>query len=111
MRRSRDHYSRGEDYTFPLPCLNGRVKMVRQSKDVALKTIRRNIENGKVLPPKRLRNAERRSREHLTPAEVEKIVKAAGRVGRHGHRDATLIQIAYRHGLRVSEVVVLRWDQ
>jgi hypothetical protein len=36
-------------------------------------------------------------------------MEAARRVGRHGHRDATLI--AYRHGLRVSEVVALRWDQ
>lgn len=36
---------------------------------------------------------------------------AAGRLGRHGNRDATLILIAYRHGLRVGEVVALRWDQ
>lgn len=31
--------------------------------------------------------------------------------GRHGHRDSTLISIAYLHGLRVSEVTLLRWDQ
>ncbi|HKM69586.1 MAG TPA: tyrosine-type recombinase/integrase [Stellaceae bacterium] len=31
--------------------------------------------------------------------------------GRHGHRDATMILLAYRHGLRVSELVTLRWDQ
>ena len=30
---------------------------------------------------------------------------------RHGHRDATMILVAYRHGLRVSELVDLRWDQ
>src|SRR5687767_6194251 len=35
----------------------------------------------------------------------------ARRTGRHGHRDATLILLAYRHGLRVSELVSLRWDQ
>jgi type 1 fimbriae regulatory protein FimE len=70
-----------------------------------------NAEKGKVPPPRRLANRERRTREHLTPQEVDKLIKAAGRVGRYGHRDATLILIAYRHGLRVSELVALRWDQ
>ena len=63
------------------------------------------------LPPKRLPNRFVRSREYLTPAEVEKLIRAAARVGRHRHRDATLILIAYRHGLRVGELVSLRWDQ
>lgn len=39
------------------------------------------------------------------------MLKAAKTVGRHGNRDATLILIAYRHGLRVSELVALRWEQ
>lgn len=39
------------------------------------------------------------------------MLKAARNVGRHGNRDATLILIAYRHGLRVSELVALRWEQ
>jgi type 1 fimbriae regulatory protein FimE len=69
------------------------------------------LENGKVAPPRRLANRERRAREHLTPQEVDKLIKAASRVGRYGHRDATVILIAYRHGLRVSELVALRWDQ
>jgi type 1 fimbriae regulatory protein FimB/type 1 fimbriae regulatory protein FimE len=68
-------------------------------------------ENGKVTPPRRVTNRERRAREHLTPQEVEKLIHAASRVGRYGHRDATLILIAYRHGLRVSELVALRWEQ
>ena len=54
---------------------------------------------------------ERRSREHLTAAEVERLVVAAGKFGRHGVRDAALILLAYRHGLRVGELVELRWEQ
>jgi type 1 fimbriae regulatory protein FimE len=68
-------------------------------------------ENGKVTPPRRVPNRERRTREHLTPQEVDKLIKAASRVGRYGHRDATLLLLAYRHGLRVGELVSLRWDQ
>jgi type 1 fimbriae regulatory protein FimB/type 1 fimbriae regulatory protein FimE len=68
-------------------------------------------EKGKVSPPRRVANRGRRTREHLTPQEVEKLIRAASRVGRYGHRDATLITLAYRHGLRVGEVVALRWDQ
>ena len=60
---------------------------------------------------KRVRNAERRSREHLTPTEVEKVSRAAAKVGRHGARDAAVVTLIYRHGFRVSEVVALRWDQ
>jgi type 1 fimbriae regulatory protein FimB/type 1 fimbriae regulatory protein FimE len=67
-------------------------------------------ENRKVRTP-RSTNAERRPREYLTPDEVAALIRAAGRVGRHGHRDETLILLAYRHGLRVSELVALRWDQ
>jgi len=61
--------------------------------------------------PKRPKNQEVRSREYLTNEEVELLMKAAGQLGRHGHRDTTLILLAYRHGLRVSELVSLRWDQ
>jgi type 1 fimbriae regulatory protein FimE len=39
------------------------------------------------------------------------VIKASSRVGRHGPRDAALIQVTYRHGVRVSEVVAVRWDQ
>ena len=62
-------------------------------------------------PPRRVPNPERRSREFLTPAEVESLINAAEKLGRHGHRDATMLMIAYRHALRVSELVSLRWDQ
>jgi len=67
------------------------------------------IENRKV--PLRRANAAYRSREYLSDKEVTALMKAAARVGRHGERDAALILIAYRHGLRVSELVSLRWDQ
>ena len=69
------------------------------------------IEIGKVLPPRRVANLARRSREHLTPNEVERLIAVAGKVGRHGLRDSTAILLAYRHGLRVGELVDLRWDQ
>ena len=65
--------------------------------------------NGKV-PPRRVTNAERRSREYLTPSEIEGLITAASKSGRHRHRDKSLILIGYRHGLRVSELIALRWD-
>ena len=37
-------------------------------------------------------------------------MKAAGS-NRHGHRDATMVLLAYRHGLRASELSALRWEQ
>ena len=60
-------------------------------------------------PPRRRSNAEVRSREYLTASEVEKLIAAAGN-NRYGHRDSTMILIAYRHGLRAAELVSLRWD-
>jgi integrase len=62
-------------------------------------------------PPRKKPNAERRSREHLTPAEIDRLIGAARRLGRHGPRDAAMILLAYRHGLRVSELVALRREQ
>jgi type 1 fimbriae regulatory protein FimB/type 1 fimbriae regulatory protein FimE len=62
-------------------------------------------------PPPKVPNADRRSREHLTPAEIDRLIAAARRLGRHGDRDAAMILLAYRHGLRVSELVGLRREQ
>jgi integrase len=73
-------------------------------KLVAPATVKRTV------PPGRRSNAELRTREHLTEAEVERLLVAARR-NRWGHRDATMLLVAYRHGLRVSELVDLRWDQ
>jgi len=61
--------------------------------------------------PKRSKNKDVRKREYLTEQEVEMLMDSAKKTGRHGHRDATLILLAYRHGLRVSELVSLRWEQ
>jgi integrase len=60
--------------------------------------------------PVRPANAELRSREYLTAAEVDKLIGAA-RDGRYSHRDATLILIAFRHGLRAAEICDLEWSQ
>jgi integrase len=60
--------------------------------------------------PKRRPNAELRTREHLTETEVESLIEVA-KSNRYGQRDATMILVAYRHGLRVSELVDLRWEQ
>ncbi len=67
-------------------------------------------ENGKVLPL-RVRNSEVRTREYLTADEIERLITSAKLLGRYGLRDAALILLAYRHGLRVGELVDLQWDQ
>lgn len=66
---------------------------------------------GAMNPPPKVPNADRRSREHLTPSEIDRLIAAAQHLGRHGQRDATMILLAYRHGLRVSELVGLRREQ
>ena len=50
-----------------------------------------------------------RAREYLTDSEVNRLIAAAGK-NRYGHRDATMVLVAYRHGLRSAELVTLRWD-
>jgi type 1 fimbriae regulatory protein FimB/type 1 fimbriae regulatory protein FimE len=64
----------------------------------------------RTVTPTRPPNATLRTREYLTEAEVERLM-AAAKGNRWGHRDATMILVAYRHGLRASELVDLRWDQ
>ena len=60
--------------------------------------------------PRRKPNSAYRTREHLTGAEVDRLIDAA-KSNRYGHRDATMILVAFRHGLRAAEVIDLRWDQ
>src|SRR5262245_12199212 len=54
-------------------------------------------------PPRRRPNADVRAREYLTDAEVSGLIAAAGR-NHYGHRDATMVLVAYRHGLRAAEL-------
>ncbi len=85
-----------------------------------LKLVSPATENRTVLPagskvvatvaPNRQPNAAYRTREYLTDAEVARLMDTA-KANRWGYRDATMILIAYRHGLRASELVDLRWDQ
>jgi integrase len=56
-------------------------------------------------------NLSQRPLEYLSPAEIQQLIQAASHLGRHPHRDATMILVAYRHGLRLSELVSLRWSQ
>ena len=60
-------------------------------------------------PPTKPANVTPRSREYLTAEEVELLLRAARRHGRYGQRNATLILLMYRHGLRVAEVIRLQW--
>ncbi len=59
---------------------------------------------------RRPKNADLRTREHLTTDEVERLIKAASN-NRHGHRDALMILLTFRHGLRAAEICDLRWEQ
>ena len=61
-------------------------------------------ENGTVKTP-------RRPREYLTEGEIDRLMTIARQSDRYGHRDATAILVAFRHGLRSSELVALEWDQ
>jgi site-specific recombinase XerD len=62
-----------------------------------------------VAPTRRKTNDAYRVREHLTEAEMDKLL-AALKANRHGHRDWLIGLLIYRHGLRVSEACDLRWD-
>jgi type 1 fimbriae regulatory protein FimB/type 1 fimbriae regulatory protein FimE len=50
------------------------------------------------------------ARQHLTEAEVERLIKVAAATNRYGHRDATMVFVTFRHGLRTAEVTRLKWD-
>jgi len=76
--------------------------------NATLKLVSPATENRTVTPLRRP-NAELRPREHLTEHEIDKLVEAA-KDNRWGQRDATMILIAFRHGLRASELCGLQWS-
>ncbi|MDE1465850.1 tyrosine-type recombinase/integrase, partial [Spartinivicinus poritis] len=82
--------------------------MSKNEGSMATSTKRLNIVNGKV---KRKAYSSCRPREYLTDHEVAGLIRVARKRGRYGHRDATMILLAYRHGLRAAELCDLRWDQ
>src|SRR5712691_9220695 len=71
--------------------------------------MRENETVARTAPPRRVANMVSREREHLTERELELLYQAAKRYGRNGARDALMIWVAFRHGLRVGELVALRW--
>jgi integrase len=73
-----------------------------------LKVISPATEKRTVMPIRRA-NSEIRPREHLTEREVERLI-AAAKSNRHGQRDASMILICFRHGLRASELCELQWS-
>jgi type 1 fimbriae regulatory protein FimB/type 1 fimbriae regulatory protein FimE len=59
--------------------------------------------------PNRIANDALRTRSHLTEDEVQALLKTA-KQGRNGQRDHLMVLMAYRHGLRVSELCDLQWS-
>jgi len=76
--------------------------------NTTLKLVPPATENRTVSPLRRP-NTELRPREHLTEREIDKLVEAA-KGNRWGQRDTTMILIAFRHGLRASELCGLQWS-
>jgi integrase len=61
--------------------------------------------------PPRKKKLDPAGRDYLRPDEVEAMVQAARKSGRHRVRDAAIILLMFRHGLRTAELVALRWQQ
>jgi type 1 fimbriae regulatory protein FimB/type 1 fimbriae regulatory protein FimE len=76
--------------------LNTNLRLVTPTKEI------------RTVAPRRRPNSELRPREHLTEREIEKLIVAA-KGNRYGQRDATMLLICFRHGLRASELCELQW--
>lgn len=60
--------------------------------------------------PVRPKNADVRPASTCAPDEMERLIDAAKSVGRYQAGDSLLILLLWRHGLRVSEAIDLRWS-
>ena len=70
------------------PWQMSRTRNLTRSHDLSLLSIARLT--GKVAPHRQRPNRDSRTREYLTRAEVEQLLKAAGAAGRRGARDRPL---------------------
>src|SRR5262249_2350120 len=104
--------SRNKTLHFPyldyLPKGNTTGTMIHMTKPT-LKIVSPATVKRKVMP-RRPKNADVRTREYLTEKEVDKLIEGC-EGNRQPHRDQTMILIAFRHGLRASEVCDLQWTQ
>ena len=64
-----------------------------------------------MFPPVKKKNTELRTREHLTLTEIKRVRKELKKHPRQGHRNDTLCLMMFKHALRVSETVNLKWEQ
>ncbi len=62
------------------------------------------------LAPPRKKKHDDSVRDYLRPDEVEAMMQEARKAGRHRVRDAAIILMMFRHGLRTAELVALRWQ-
>lgn len=69
------------------------------------------LESNTSKSPRSLRNIDLRNREYLAEDEVEKLVKVIRKKSRNPDRDECLVWMMFQHGLRVSEIVNITWDQ
>ena len=85
-----------------------------EEKDYYLSSLQeseRDCRDGSSTRPRHTNHSNFTVRKYLTEREVETLMDCARKRSRYGHRDATMILMAYRHGLRASEVCGLEWHQ
>ena len=78
----------------------GKKSMDTEQVKTAELDVKRKVKRGKPYGGKR---------QALTKDELNRLFAALKR-NRHGHRDYMVALVAFLHGLRVSELIDLRWD-